>query len=197
MMMIQYFEETPDLKDEEKNIKYPLANEILNFTTNSGLFAKDHIDEYSIKLIENIKDHDYHHILDLGCGYGFIGIVLAKRYPDAHVVFSDITKKAIKYTTINVQQNNIKNATIKLEDGIKSGAYDLITLNPPIHAGKQVCYQLYQAALAHLSENGRLYIVIHKKHGAKSTLRFLEEQAEHVEVVYQKKGLFIIEAKNK
>lgn len=193
--MKQYFENTPDLKDEEKTLQYPLNGEVLNFTTNSGLFAKDHIDEYSIKLIENIPDDNYQYILDLGCGYGFIGIVLAKRYPQAEVTLSDVTKRAVDYANINIERNNLQNAQVKLEDGVNDGHYDLITLNPPIHAGKKVCYRLYEQAIEHLSDNGRFYIVINKKHGAKSTISFLEQKAQNVAIIYKKKGLFIIEVK--
>lgn len=193
--MKQYFENTPDLKDEEKTLQYHIKDEVLSFTTNSGLFAKDHIDEYSIKLIENIPDDDYQHILDLGCGYGFIGIVLAKRYPQAEVTLSDVTQRAIDYATINIERNNLKNAWVRLEDGVNDGRYDLITLNPPIHAGKKVCYNLYKQAIEHLSADGRLYIVINKKHGAKSTISFLEQHSQNVTIIYKKKGLFIIEVK--
>lgn len=194
--MKQYFENTPDLKDEEKTLQYPFNGEVLNFTTNSGLFAKDHIDEYSIKLIENIPNDDYQHILDLGCGYGFIGIVLAKRYPQAEVMLSDVTQRAVDYAKLNIERNNVKNAQARLENGINSGSYDLISLNPPIHAGKKVCYSLYEQAIEHLSENGHFYIVINKKHGAKSTISFLEQKARNVAIIYKKKGLFIIEVKN-
>jgi 16S rRNA (guanine1207-N2)-methyltransferase len=193
--MKQYFENTPDLKDEEKTLQYPLNGELLHFATNSGLFAKDHIDEYSIKLIENIPDDNYQHILDLGCGYGFIGIILAKRYPQAEVTLSDVTERAIDYANINIERNNLKNAQTTLDDGINGGNYDLITLNPPIHAGKKVCYNLYEQAIEHLTDNGRFYIVINKKHGAKSTISFLEQKTQNVAIIYKKKGLFIIEVK--
>lgn len=193
--MKQYFENTPDLKDEAKTLQYSLNGEVLSFTTNSGLFAKDRIDEYSIKLVENIPIQDYQNILDLGCGYGFIGIVLAKQYPQAKVTLSDVTQRAVDYANINVERNNVKNAHVRLADGIDSGRYDLIALNPPIHAGKKVCYSLYKQAIEHLRANGHLYIVINKKHGAKSTISFLEEQAENVSIIYKKKGLFIIDVK--
>ncbi|MDF9866573.1 16S rRNA (guanine1207-N2)-methyltransferase [Bacilli bacterium PM5-3] len=192
--MKQYFEENSNLIDSEKEIEFNDEEIKLKFKTNSGLFSKDEIDEYSIKLVENIEG-DFDSILDFGCGYGFIGIYLASKY-NTNLTFIDITSHACEYTKINCEYNKIENYTIIQSDGIECDAkFDLITLNPPIHAGKEKVYQMYQQALEHLTDNGSFYIVIHKKHGAKSTIDYLKTLSNNVEVVSKKKSLYIIKIK--
>ena len=189
--MQQYFAEDVDLIDKPQEITFKDNNLTLKFKTNSGLFSKDEIDSQSLKLVENIEAKQYQNILDLGCGYGFIGIYLAKRY-DVKITFVDITSRACEYTKINCESNNINNYQIIKADGLNlEQKFDLIVLNPPIHVGKEKLYQLYQQAIDHLTENGSFYLVIHKKHGAKSTIEYLETIAL-VNIVSKKKALYII-----
>ncbi|MDR3215320.1 MAG: methyltransferase [Bacilli bacterium] len=195
--MKQYFINNDNLKNEEKTLTYQYLDNRLCFKTNNGLFSKDELDYHSQILLNNIEVKTYHKILDLGCGYGFIGICLSKRY-QCHVDFIDIVKLACDYTSKNCELNNITNYEVINSDGIKNDdLYDLICLNPPIHAGKEVCYALYQESLKHLSNNGELVIVIHKKHGALSTISFLESLNYHIRILYKKKGLFVVSIKNK
>lgn len=192
--MKQYFEDNDQLIDNEKTLKFNYYGKDLTFKTNSGLFSKDEIDEFSIKMIEQVDNDNINSILDLGCGYGFVGITLAQKYPEAKLDFIDINKRACEYTKINCELNNVENYTIINSDGIQHDAnYDLILLNPPIHAGKDVVYQLYQQAYAHLNQAGSLYIVNHKKHGAKSTIDYLTTLSDQIKIKYKKKGLFVIE----
>jgi len=190
--MKQYFDEDVELIDDPKEVIYQDDDFSLKFKTNSGLFSKDEIDLHSIKLVESIEDKNYQSILDFGCGYGFIGVYLAKKY-QVPITFIDITSRACYYTELNVQYNGIKNVTIIQSDGIQiNQKFDLITLNPPIHAGKDKLYEMYQQAYDHLSDTGSFYIVIHKKHGAKSTVDYLKTLSNKVEVVSKKKTLYII-----
>lgn len=190
--MKQYFDNNIDLKDEPKELKYTFNNNELLFKTNSGLFSKDEIDSYSEILLNNIEDDNYQSILDLGCGYGFLGICLSKKY-NCLITFIDITERACKYTMENCRINSINNCTIIQSDGIKiKDKFDLITLNPPIHAGKEVTYRLCQEAFNSLNDNGCFYLVIHKKHGAKSMLEYLKTLTTNVTIEYKKKGLYVI-----
>lgn len=193
--MKQYFDNKSSFDDEEKEIKFNDDGLNLTFLTNSGMFSKDHIDEHSLALVRQIKASQTDEALDLGCGYGFIGIYLQKKY-QTNVTFIDITTRACEYTNLNCQKNDINKYEVLETDGVSiDKQFDIITLNPPIHAGKEVVYRLYQESLAHLKENGSLYLVINKKHGAKSTIAYLESLKSRVEILSKKKGLYILQVK--
>lgn len=192
--MKQYFEENDQLIDDVKELDFNYYGTKLTFKTNSGLFSKDEIDEFSIKMIEQVANENVESILDLGCGYGFVGIVMAKKYPKARVDFIDVNKRACEYTKINCELNKLESYRIINSDGIENpDKYNLILLNPPIHAGKDIVYKLYKQAIEHLNQLGSLYIVIHKKHGANSSVDYLKTLNDNVVIKYKKKGLFVIE----
>lgn len=189
-----YFDDDAKLVDDPHTLTFFGQDKELVFETNSGLFAKEKIDYFSIVLVENINKSKVDSYLDLGCGYGFVGIALAQKYPDAEKYFIDITKRAIEYTNINIEKNQVSKTHVIQSDGIViDQKFDVIALNPPIHAGKETMYRLYEEAKAHLSEQGSLYIVLHKKHGALSTIKDMEKIFNHVEILHKKKGLFVIE----
>lgn len=194
-MKSHYFITNHDLKNDLKTINYKDDKMSLIFETNNGMFSKDHIDPESIKLVENIEDNSYDTILDLGCGYGFIGAYLKSKYPHSNMYMIDINDIACEYAKNNMKMNNL-DATVMQGDGICiEDKFDLITLNPPIHAGKEVVYNLYQQAFDKLNNDGLFYIVIQKKHGAKSTFTKLEEIFDKVECVYSKKGTNVFKSK--
>ncbi|MEG0568744.1 MAG: methyltransferase [Erysipelotrichales bacterium] len=196
--MKQYFVDDIELEDKPLQLEYDLNGEKLIFETNAGLFSRNEIDEFSETLVNNIEINKYNKILDLGCGYGFIGITLSKLVEYQDITFIDITSRACLYTSKNIINNKVSNYEVIQSDGIQNNTkYDLITLNPPIHAGKEIVYQLYKNALDHLSEDGSFYIVLHKKHGAKSTLTYLAEEGYNTEVVYKKKSLYVIKLTTK
>ena len=163
-----------------------------NFLANNGLFSCDKIDAASILLLENIPPLTGQ-LLDLGCGYGTIGIVLAKKNPVA-LTMSDINRIALDYAAKNAALNQVE-AEIVHSDGFEnlSGVYDNIVLNPPIHAGKEVMYRLYAGAAEHLTPGGALYIVIQKKHGAESTQKVLRDIFSECNTLYKKKGLYVLQ----
>ncbi|MDR1782154.1 MAG: methyltransferase [Bacilli bacterium] len=191
--MKQYFTNNDNLDlNKEITLSFEYYNNKLLFKSNDGLFSKDELDKNSILLLNNIDSNNYQHILDLGCGYGFIGICLSKRF-NTKVDFIDVTNQAIYYTKKNCLLNNIDNYQVIQSDGVKNiNKYDLITLNPPIHAGKEVCYTLYQESYEHLTSNGSLIIVINKKHGALSTIEYLKTLGQVI-IKYKKKQTYIIE----
>lgn len=187
--MKQYFEEDVVLTNEPTIINYQDDELKLSFKTNTGMFSKNHVDDYSIKLVKAIPIKQYKSILDLGCGYGFIGIYLGI-LTNSPVTFIDITTRACEYAKINAQNNKLTNYQVIQSDGIENDElFDLIVLNPPIHAGKQVVYQLIDNALSHLMIDGALYLVINKKHGAKSLIK---DYQDNVEVINSKKGIYIL-----
>ncbi|MDL2287028.1 methyltransferase [Eubacteriales bacterium OttesenSCG-928-G02] len=188
--MSHYFIEDKTLKHDIKTIGYYFSGNKFAFTTNSGLFSKDHIDpatDILLKTVPRITGS----LLDMGCGYGCIGIILGKAY-SLKVTQADINQLAIDYTKINCTANNFDTNIIKSDcfDNI-TDSFDTILINPPIHAGKAVTYKMYEQSINHLNPNGKLYVVTLKKHGAESTLAKLNEVFGTCETLYKKKGYFV------
>ena len=193
--MEHYFTSDPTVKSEERTIEYEIKGKELIFISDNGVFSKNHIDSATDLLLKTIYDEVHGKILDVGCGYGTIGITLATNNKVEEVTMIDINHRALELS----KRNSIKN---KVDDKIKvlesngfeqiKEKYDAIITNPPIRAGKSVIYQIYNDAKDHLVEAGALYIVINKKHGAPSTIKYLEGLFENVEVLDKKAGFNVI-----
>jgi len=188
--MSHYFIDDRSLKSNIKKINYEFAGVRFTFTTDSGLFSKDHVDYASNILLHEIPPLSGS-LLDMGCGYGCIGIVLAKTY-GLQLTQVDVNQHALDFTKINCDANNVQSKMVKSNcfDNV-SGTFDIITVNPPIHAGKAVTYEMYDGAFAHLNMGGKLYVVTLKKHGAESTGGKLESVFGNCEVLYKKKGYYV------
>jgi 16S rRNA (guanine1207-N2)-methyltransferase len=108
---------------------------------------------------------------------------------------ADINRIALDYAVKNAKLNHVAVTPIHSNCFANIAEnFDNIVLNPPIHAGKEVMYNMYKGSAAHLNPGGALYIVIHKKHGAESTIKKLAEIFTRVEVLYKKKGCFVVKS---
>ena len=196
--MPQYFENDKNLKSQLKKINYSIFNKNFTFYTDNGVFAKNGVDYGSKLLLETVVDSafSYHSILDVGCGYGTLGIILNKVY-DCPTTMIDINKRALHLTKRNILENKCNDILVFESDAYEKieTKYDLIITNPPIHAGKKKVYKILLEAKNYLSENGKLFFVIHKDQGAKSVVRDLSEKYK-IEVLRKEKGFFIILAQN-
>jgi len=187
----QYFNENPTALTRDRILPLNIFGHSFTFLSNSGLFSCEKVDAASILLMENIPPLTGS-LLDLGCGYGPIGTVLGKVYP-VQVTMSDVNRIALEYAAKNARRNGVT-AQVVHSDGFEnlSHDYDSIVLNPPIHAGKEVMHRLYYGAAKHLAPGGAFYIVIHKKHGAESTINTLAEIFISCLTLYKKKGLYVL-----
>lgn len=195
--MSHYFsEDNKNTKSNPKVIAFRVHKTDLKFHTDHGVFAKDNLDRGTEILLKYMTVEDeVQTALDLGCGYGVIGVYLNKTF-GIEVDMVDINERAIELSTKNVPFNAAKGNVYK-SDGFQqvNGVFDLIVLNPPIRAGKQVIYKMFEEAIQYLSENGSFYIVINKKHGAQSALKKLETIYGSVEIVDREKGFYVIKSK--
>lgn len=189
--MSHYFSEKQEVKLDRKIIRYEIENRNFEFITDNGIFSKAKVDfgtdvMLKVFLRENSnKKNQKFDVLDIGCGYGVVSVVVKSFFKNTRTVSSDVNERALELT----RENLFKNGVVKSNDSenndfkvIKSFVFDnisekfdVILSNPPIRAGKQTIFQIYEKSFEHLNENGEFYCVIQTKHGAKSTQKKLEE----------------------
>ncbi len=193
----QYFENNPGLKHDIHEYSLSMNGNTFRFLTDSGVFSRNFFDFGSKSLVEIFKPYEgAKSFLDLGCGYGPIGTIVKKTFPFLDVTLSDVNPRAVELAEQNLLKNGVL-ANVILSDGFNeiNQSFDLILLNPPIRAGKQIVYSLYIESEKHLNPMGELWIVIQKKQGAESSVKFLKEHFKIVEIIDKNKGYFIIKNK--
>ena len=182
-----------ELKSEINKIEVKILDKGFNFYTDNGVFSKKGLDFGSRTLINSLlKETLSGDILDVGCGYGVIGIILSSFF-HLNIDMIDVNKRAIHLAKMNIKENKIENVNV-FESDIYSNItkkYDYIITNPPIRAGKEIVYKILFEAKDYLNENGTLYYVINKDQGAKSSIKDLSEIA-NVEILDKNKGFFVI-----
>lgn len=186
--MSHYFSEKQEVKSDRKIIKYEIENKKFEFVTDNGVFSKTKVDFGTDVMLKvflrgnmNKKNQKFD-VLDIGCGYGVVTVIVKAFFENVKTMSSDVNERALELTT----ENLLKNEVVKDENdefGVRksfafdniSEKFDVILSNPPIRAGKQTIFQIYEKSFEHLNKNGEFYCVIQTKHGAKSTQKKLEE----------------------
>ena len=197
--MSHYFENDKNLKSEIRELSYKYNSSFFVFYSDNGVFSKNNIDYGSKLLIETyLKENDINEkrVLDVGCGYGFLGIMVS-RVTDSYVEMIDINKRAVHLTNMNIKRyKDFKGKTYisNVYENVE-GKYDIIITNPPIRIGKEKLLEILIGAFDRLEDNGLLYYVIRKDQGALSIKKILEENSINVEIINRDKGYFIYRAK--
>ncbi|MDO5569640.1 MAG: methyltransferase [bacterium] len=194
--MKHYFtnEET---KDSPQIINYTYKDMSFRFKTNAGVFSKNKLDYGSIALLNSIDIKSLEgRVLDLGCGYGTIGIIMGKINSNLLIDMVDINKKAVNLSKENAAINKVRN-TIIYESDIFSNVkhkYNSIVTNPPIRAGKDIVLKFLKGASDYLLSEGVLWFVIRKDQGAKTIVKELESVYD-IRNIGKSKGFYIFLAK--
>lgn len=196
MKNYHYYSEHIDLKSNPTDFTFNFKNHTYTFQTDIGVFSKKYIDFGTYTLLSNIVLNDLDGpILDVGCGYGPIGIVISTIY-DKEVMMVDINERAIELANKNIKRNLASKCQAQksyLYDSLdKNVKYSTIISNPPIRAGKKVIYEIYDRAFDFLMPQGELFIVIQKKQGAPSTMDHLTEVFGNCEVICKEKGYYVL-----
>ncbi len=177
-MAEHYFTEKPSSERSIKEITVNIRGFSFKFLTDRGVFSRGKLDRGTRLLIETMNLDRAGRILDLGCGYGPIGIVAARISPDSEVFMVDVNSRAYELARENVRLNRVPNVKVMLGNGfepVHGTKFDLILCNPPIRAGKSVVFPLITEAREFLSPDGRLLVVARTKQGSKSILKHMSE----------------------
>ena len=196
--MGHYFDENPEISSQVREISFTLFDKKYTYYTDNGVFSKSRIDEGTYIFLKVLVPLGLSgRILDLGCGYGPIGLTIAQNSKEARVDLADINSRALALASKSGDRLNLNSRVTFLHSDIFEkieGPYDSIVVNPPIRAGKVVTYSMYSGARQRLIDGGSLYVVIRKKQGAESAFKYLETVFENVSVLHKEKGYWIIQA---
>ena len=187
-----YFAENPDAKHDIHELKVELLGQQMTFLTDAGVFSKKMIDYGSRVLLSTLDFGKGETLLDVGCGYGTLGLTLAKAQT-LKVTLVDINQRALDLTRKNAVANQVS-AEIFQSNVYENvtGKFQHIISNPPIRAGKRVVHKIISGSYDHLLDDGDLTIVIQKKQGAPSAKAKMEEVFGNCETLKKDKGYYIL-----
>ena len=187
-----YYDEHPDAKHDIHELQVVLLGERMKFLTDAGVFSKKMIDFGSQVLLSCLSFQQGETVLDVGCGYGPLGLSLVKAQ-GIHATMVDVNTRALDLAKKNAALNKVE-ATIfqsNVYDQVE-GSFDHIISNPPIRAGKKVVHEVLSGSFDHLNPGGDLTIVIQKKQGAPSAKAKMEEVFGNCEILKKDKGYYIL-----
>jgi 16S rRNA (guanine1207-N2)-methyltransferase len=194
-----YFSERPRSASAPRQLKFLYRGELLSFRVDAGVFASHGLDPGTALLIENLTLRPADRVMDLGCGWGAVGVAAAKAAREGHVVLTEVNRRAARLARENLERNGIRNAEVRvgrLFEPVADEAFDVIASNPPYRAGREFVLALMEAAPAHLHPGGRLVLVGKGSQGIRFYQDRLSEQwAGPVEVLARKSGYRVLEAR--
>ena len=191
-----YYSARPRSASRPRDLRFLYRGKILHFQVDQGVFASHGLDPGTALLIESFTPGESDRILDLGCGWGPIGIAAARAAPKGHVVLTDVNHRAVQLARRNLRRNDIENAEVRsgaLYAPVQEERFDLILSNPPYHVGREAILALLEGAAAHLNDGGALLVV---GKGSQGILFYQEWLAEHwpgtVEVLGRRSGYRVL-----
>ena len=189
----QYYTADPSSESRPVPCAFPYRGHGLNFMTDAGVFSKGELDVGSRLLLDALPALSGD-VLDLGCGWGAIGVAIARANKEARVVMADVNHRALDLCRANCARNGVTAEVIE-SDGMAAvlgRRFDAIVTNPPIRAGKQVIYRMFAQSAEKLNADGELYIVIRKQQGAESAIKYLKTLFDSVDTIEKSGGFWII-----
>ena len=191
-----YYTRTPQSASRPAECTFSYRGIDLVFTTDAGVFSRGEVDTGTRLLLEALPEEMQGDILDLGCGWGIIGISIARKWPGSRVVMADVNTRALDLSRENAKRNRAEVVCVE-SDGmgaLMERSFDAVVTNPPIRAGKQVIYKMFADAATRLKDGGALYLVIRKQQGAESCIKYLETIYGKVEKLDKSGGFWVLKA---
>lgn len=195
--MNHYFIYDKNQKEELRQISFSIDGVDINLVSDANTFSNKRLDEGTKVLLKYLSSINLKgSLLDLGCGYGPVGVTLKLLYKDLDVTMADINKRCVNLAQENAKTYHLDIACIESDSYSNiDNHFDIVTLNPPISCGKEQIFKMYQETKNHLNDNGAFYIVIRKDKGALSHQKYLFSLFPSVNVIYKEKGYYIFKAK--
>ncbi|WP_410772602.1 class I SAM-dependent methyltransferase [Fontibacillus sp. BL9] len=195
-----YYTNQPATAHDRKVWDATLRGQAFRFISDAGVFSKGGVDYGSRVLIDAMEVPVDARVMDIGCGYGPIGLSAARLASQGHVTMIDVNSRAVELAKENAAANRISNVTVLQSDlfaEVGEEKFDIVLTNPPIRAGKEIVHAIFEGAYERLHNGGSLWIVIQKKQGAPSAKQKLESLFDSVEEVTKDKGYRIYKATKK
>lgn len=173
-----YYSRKPSSVSNRHSFETVLRGNKLTLSSDAGVFSRDGVDYGSKVLIAQMQFDESAKVLDVGCGYGPIGLTAARLAPQGHATLIDINERAVELARHNAEINRIENVSFgagDLFEAVGDAQFDVILSNPPIRAGKVIVHRLLTESHQHLTQGGSLWIVIQNKQGAHSAKTKLQE----------------------
>lgn len=193
-MTDHYFTEKPESAHKPMQVQHEYRGHTFTFQTDSGVFSRTEIDRGSRALLSAMPETITGDVLDMGCGYGVLGISLQKCNPECRLTMADINTRALALAKDNAAANGVTAEVVQSNgfSALTGKRFDFVVTNPPIRAGKQVIYAMFSDAAGALRENGVLMLVIRKQQGAPSAVAALQSLFQTVDVIAKKGGYWVI-----
>jgi len=191
-----YYTRNPASESRPVDCDYVYRGIPLAFRTDAGVFSKGEVDDGTDLLLKSLPEEMAGDILDLGCGWGVIGICVARRWPETRVTMADVNLRALELARGNAERNRAEVHCLESDgmEALKGSRFDAVITNPPIRAGKQVIYRMFADAEECLRPGGSLILVIRKQQGAESCLRYLQTLFPKVEKTAKSGGFWVLTA---
>jgi len=192
-----YFSENPSSSERRGLIRTSLNGFQFEFVTSSGVFSHKRIDNGTRLLVESMVLPTEGKVLDIGCGYGVIGIAIAKRNPGLRVWMTDVNSRAVSLAEENTHRNSVRVTILQgsLFEPVQGETFDVIITNPPISAGiAKIVEPLIRDAFPHLNSGGSLQLVVQSNKGGRTVSALIEETFGNIEVVARGGGYKVFRA---
>ena len=190
-----YFAELPKSQAKLRLIYTNLRGNSFEFLTASSVFSKKRVDLGTRLLIDAMFLPEEGAVLDVGCGYGAVGIVAAASNPQLHVVMTDVNARAVRLAKQNLQKNKVKNAEVRqghLYEPVENLTFGCILSNPPVSAGMKTVKAMITHAPAVMAEDASFQMVIRSKIGAKTLPLFFNETFGNCQILARKSGYRVL-----
>jgi 16S rRNA (guanine1207-N2)-methyltransferase len=190
LSMPHYFSEKQDSSLDVKKIMIRLKDRVFELYSSSGIFSKDELDKGTKLLIESAIVKEGFSVLDLGCGYGVVGISIKKMHPGTKILMTDINERAVMISNKNLKFHNLKGIEARKSDIFSdiNESFDTILLNPPQTAGRDICFRMIEESKDHLNSDGTLQIVARHNKGGETLSKKMKEVFGNVKDIGRNAG---------